>query len=283
MNHRINRHFFRLAGIICAAACVFFSAAPLYAAAEEKSYQTDAAMFDISFSESGTATVTEFWSVTYTSGSFTRFYKDFFNPGNQLEYMPDINVISCHINGVEAVATNSMDRIDNHYFFEHSSSQKYTIHWFKAAQNETVQYDITYEIPNAVKLDENNQAEYCYRLIGANFPKTVGEVNTRIHLPDSNALKKANFSSGGYDTDGNTLYSSAQNVKGVFKVRLYMDPQYFGALQRIAAVDVPVNFSEKEVSSDSSSRRVSTSGSPKAFLAVFGFFAACPLIGLFSG
>ena len=116
---------------------------PLTASAEEKSYRVDAADFDIILSENGDATVTETWTVTYTSGSFTRFYKDIFDPGNQLEYFPEINVIGAHINGTEATATDSIDRIDYHYFFEKSSEQMYTIHWFKRALGETVEYDIT--------------------------------------------------------------------------------------------------------------------------------------------
>ena len=233
-----HRILSKITGICCAAAFAVLALTPLHAAADTKSYRTDQADFDISFSDSGTATVTESWTVTYTSGSFTRFYKDIFNPGNQLEYIQDIRVLSCHINGMDAAATDSIDRVDYHYFFEQSDPQMYTVHWFKAAQGETVHYDITYEIPNAVKLDAENNAEYCYRLIGVNFPKTVGEVHLKVHVPDVNAVNEASLSAGEIETDGNTLCSTAKNVSGIYKLRLNMDPKYFSTLQRIVNVQV---------------------------------------------
>ena len=135
-----------------------FCIAPIKAHAEEKVYNVNYAEFDITLSETGTATVTEHWNVTYSSGNFTRFYKDIFIPGNQLEYFSEINVLDCNIDGQKATATTSLDRIDYHYFFELGSSQLITVHWFKAAHDQMVDYDITYEIPNAVKLDENDEA-----------------------------------------------------------------------------------------------------------------------------
>ncbi|MBQ5338692.1 MAG: hypothetical protein J6Z40_05950, partial [Oscillospiraceae bacterium] len=57
---------------------------PLTAFADDKQYQVDAADFNVSFTENGDACITEDWIVTYTRGSFTRFYKDIYNPNNQL-------------------------------------------------------------------------------------------------------------------------------------------------------------------------------------------------------
>ena len=246
MKTQKSRYFLRVLLLCCVAISVCICVAPLHAFADNKTYNTDSADFDISFSDTGDATITETWNVTYTSGSFTRFYKDFFVPGNQLEYFPEINVLSCHINGTEATATDSLDRIDYHYFFEKTDSQHYTIHWFKAARNETVTYDITYQIPNAVKLNENNEAEFCYRLIGVNFPTVVDEVTTRVHLPDSDAVNQSSLSYGVFEADGDTLSCKISNVMGMYKMRLNMKAEYFGSLQRIISVEVPQDFAENE-------------------------------------
>ncbi len=259
---------------------IYIIAPPLNASAEEKSYRVDSADFDIKFSENGDATITAIWNVTYTSGSFTRFYIDFFDPGNQLEYFPTMNVISCHINGTEAIASNSLDRVNNHYYFEKSSTQTYTIHWFKSAQNETVTYDITYEIPNAVKLNEDNDAEYCCRLIGLNFPKSVGHITTKVHLPNDNALKDSHLSVGEFQKDGDVIYSTADNFKGMYKLRLKMKSEYFGELQRVISVEVPQGYGENETASQSSGSGRTTSHKKTDFFSAIialGFFAV-PLI-----
>jgi len=250
---------FRVLIMLCVILSICCCAAPLKAYADEKSYRTDSADFDISFSESGDATIKEIWTVTYTSGSFTRYYKDLFVPGNQLEYFSDIRVIDCQINGKAATATNSMDRIDYHYFFEKSEAQKYTIHWFKAASNETVRYDITYQIPNAVRLDESNNAQYCYRLIGANYPKTVGQVSAKVHLPNENTLNSVTLSSGSYEQDGDVLVCKASSVNGIYKVRLNMKSEDFSDLQRIASVQVPDGFRESENSLNQNNTNNNTS------------------------
>ena len=278
MKNKSFCYFSRILVLCCAAIIACNCVTGLQAFADEKSYRTDSADFDITLSENGDATITERWTVTYTSGSFTRFYKDIFDPGNQLEYFPEINVISCHINDTEATPTYSIDRIDYHYFFERSDSQMYTIHWFKAAQNETINYDITYQIPNAVKINEYNDAEYCYRLIGYNFPSTVGEVNTNIHLPDIDAVNQATLSSGAFENDGNVLHCKEYNVNGVYKVRLNMKSDCFGTLQHIASVEVPQGYSENETTSYSSGSLYTSSKSSLAPLIIPFVFMLMPVI-----
>ena len=117
MKSKKSKLLSRVLVMMCVILSICSCTIPLKAYADEKSYRSDSADFDITFSESGDATITENWTITYTSGSFTRYYKDLFVPGNQLEYYSDIRVIDCKINGKAATATNSMDRIDYHYFF----------------------------------------------------------------------------------------------------------------------------------------------------------------------
>ena len=65
----------------------------------------------------------------------------------------------------------------------------------------------------AVKLDENNRAEFCYRLIGENFPKTVGQVSAVFDLPGTDHDHYAVRVTSVYhedETDG----GNADNVQG---------------------------------------------------------------------
>ena len=101
---------------------------PLTASADDKQYSVDSAVFRISFADNGDASITEHWTVTYTKGSFTRFYKDIYNAFNQLEYIPSVDVQSCKLNGKEASPSKSVDRNPGHYYLE-PQSDRYTIHW----------------------------------------------------------------------------------------------------------------------------------------------------------
>ena len=123
---------------------------PLTAFAADKEYRVDSADFRVSFANNGDANITEIWNVTYTKGSFTRFYKDIYNAFNKLEYIPDIQVQSAQINGTDAVQQYNAERNDGHFFFQ-KDADKYTIHWYQSAANETVQYQINYVIPGALK------------------------------------------------------------------------------------------------------------------------------------
>lgn len=246
-----RRFLSRALALFCIVMMVCVFAVPLHASADTKSYSVKSADFDITFSENGDAAITESWTVTYTSGSFTRFYKDIFDPGNQLEYFPKVTVLGAHINGEEATAANSIDRVDYHYYFEKSSKQMFTIHWFKAVQNETVNYDITYEIPNAVKLNQDDHALYCYRLIGKNFPKTVSEVTATVHLPENMETYSVQTSTGNFSVEGDTVSCTAYSVSGMYKLRLDMEADSFGSLGRVIDVEIPDGYSDDETSSRS--------------------------------
>ncbi|WP_044974582.1 DUF2207 domain-containing protein [Ruminococcus sp. HUN007] len=206
--------------------------------ADDKEYSVDAADFDIKFGEDGTALVEEHWTVTYKKGNFTRFYKDVYNASNQLEYISQLKIVSASINGTDCERSETLDRVDNHYYVE-AQNDRFSLQWFKAAHNETVEYDIVYGIPNALKLNENNRAEFCYRLIGKNFPKTVGTVTAIVNLPYDDDTANCSISQGESDVTTNTLYFNASDVSGIYKLRLDISPEGFKNLTRVADVNVP--------------------------------------------
>ncbi|MBP0987886.1 MAG: DUF2207 domain-containing protein, partial [Oscillospiraceae bacterium] len=231
---------------------------PLTAFADDKQYQVDAADFNVSFTENGDACITEDWIVTYTRGSFTRFYKDIYNPNNQLEYIQDIRDEKCQINGKDAVAqNNSTERIDGNYYLE-KQTDKYTIHWFQSAENESVQYHISYVIPNAVKLDEHNRAEFCYRFIGTNFPKRVSSVSASFDLLAADSTLVTTVSQGTTDCDGKLLLCTADNVDGMYKIKLDMDAGSFHSLGRIVDVQIPADLQDPDRTEGPTAKEVFT-------------------------
>ena len=245
----MKKHIINFMMIITVMISVLFIR-PAVVHAAEKEYRVDAADFTVAFSETGEAEIKEHWIVTYENGDFTRFYKDIFNASNQLEYISDVKIAEVSINGVKCEQSQSLDRVNNHFFFE-ALDDRFTVHWFKAAHNETVEYDILYSIPNAVKLDENNRAEFCYRLIGENFPKTVGNVSAVVYFPKKDDTVTCSISQGEYDINSDAVYLNAGNVSGMYKLRLNMSPEGFVDLTKIIDVSVPENVQRAVDDSDS--------------------------------
>lgn len=213
------------------------------AKAEDKEYTVDNASFEVFFDEdNGDATIVEEWDVNYIKGDFTRFYKDINRPLNQLEYYDDIDILKVSINGKESVESTKLDRVHNHYYFENSKKNIIgTMHWFYEASNETVHYKVVYNINNIVKINKDNEAVFCYRLIGDNFPKTVGNVSVTLHM-DEDYIDDIVLSKGYYEFDSDTVVMNAEDVNGIYKVNVSMDPTYFDELIRVKDVKVPKTF-----------------------------------------
>ena len=167
----------KLVFLVTVLSVMILSLNSLSAFSDDKEYEVRGAEFHVSFTENGDAIICEKWEVEFLRGQFSRFYKDIYNADNKLEYIQDIEVLDVKINDNEAAQQFSADRKDGRYFFE-VSSDRYTVNWFQHAKDETVKYEITYKRENAVQINENNRAVFAFRLIGQNFPQTVGSVKT---------------------------------------------------------------------------------------------------------
>ena len=213
---------------------VVFLMHPVRVYADDKEYKVDSAEFEVEYEPDGTAVITEKWAVTYISGNFTRFYKDINNPENNLEHFDRVELISCSVDGREAEASSSIDRVDYHYFYEKNSSRTSdTIHWFLHSSNQTVHYEVKYKIFNSVKLDKHDNAVFCYRFIGDSFPKTVGRTLIKARIPGNTDNVNITCSDGDYFFDGNILTTEAENVSGILKLRVEMDSSEFTGLSRV--------------------------------------------------
>ncbi|WP_455529268.1 hypothetical protein, partial [Ruminococcus sp.] len=167
----------RLLAVLAALFIIAFTVCPLCAFADNKSYSVDGAEFRVTLTQSGEAIIYEKWDVTYHSGEFSKFYKDIYNPNNALEYIKNIDIMGAAINGKTAEYQSGDNRADGSYYVE-SKSDRFTVSWYQHALGETVEYEIKYNIKDAVKSDGSGRAKFAVRLIGENFPKTVGSVKT---------------------------------------------------------------------------------------------------------
>ena len=221
------------AAVLLITSCIIL---PLTAHADDKEYHVDSADFEVTLSENGQACITENWEVTYTKGSFTHFYKDIYDPkDSQLELIKGIEVLDCQINGEPAIAQNNTARNSGHYYVENTNNG-YTIHWFQAAQDETVRYQIRYVIPGAVRLDADGRAVYSYRFIGENFPKTVGEATVDITLPSDDASAQATSTKGNMQIQNGHVIGKALNSYGMYRIQLNMDAGAFDDLGKLSDI-----------------------------------------------
>jgi len=203
--------------------CIFMM--PITAFAEEKDYSIPSADFEVEIGNDGTVNVTEKWEVSYTSGDFTRFYKDIYRLVPEEEkFSLDEGSMKVSIDGKEcAPVDNIIDREDYTFCLE-KSENAYTVSCFLASSHMDREYQISYTINDAVKIVDGEYYLVTFRLIGADFPKTVGRVSACFTAPEGAAAEVRN---GQYfDTlvsEGNTVKVEAQNWKGVFKVKVRID------------------------------------------------------------
>lgn len=100
-----------------------------------------------------------------------------------------------------------------------------------------------------MKLNGDGDAEYCYRLIGLNFPKSIDTVTTRVHVPGINGVNSASLSNGKLVQSSDSLLCATTYTNGVYKLRINMKSDSFNGLGHIVSVDVPDGFSQGETSS----------------------------------
>lgn len=77
---------------------IYFTHIQVYAS--DKEYDIKQATFDIYLTEDGNAKITENWSISFTKGDFTRFYKDIYKNLPKVENFDKIEIDSFLINGV---------------------------------------------------------------------------------------------------------------------------------------------------------------------------------------
>ena len=182
--------FFILIAILC---IVMMPLGAFSVRAEEKEYSVPAADFEVEIKNDGTVHVTENWEVSYTRGDFTRFYKDIYRTVPTEEtFNLDEDSMKVSIDGKEcSPAYNTTDR-ENYTFYLEKSFEEYTVHCFLASSHVNRKYQISYTIKDAVKIVDGEYYLVTFRMIGANFPKTVRHVSARYTAPEGSTVDVRN-------------------------------------------------------------------------------------------
>lgn len=211
---------------LCALACLLFS---VKGYADSKEYRVDSADFYVELKENGNAVITERWEVSFLKGDFSRFYKDIYKNVTSLEQFSGVDILGAEINGAECERTDSLDRVDYHYWYEENRNQD-TIHWFFHAKNQRVSYQITYELKGLVKETDDHIALLSYRFIGRNFPETVQHTTVRIAPPGQAAIHVRYSKADKVDTGEGSVSFSKRKVSGALRYSIAMDASYFEGL-----------------------------------------------------
>ena len=172
--------------IIVTIITIFIPTKKVYA--ENKIYDIKKLEVNVNISNDGSVVVTENWYLNFTSGQFTRFQKDIYNPATNLEKFDiDENSFKVYINDKECNRVNNTEERKEYTYYLSINGKNTNIQWYYPANEENVKYTVTYTLEDAVVETDNDVALFCYRYVGINFDKTIEETNITITAPgDSN-------------------------------------------------------------------------------------------------
>lgn len=210
---------------------VLLTSSTVYAA--DKEYNVDGAEFVVNLEEDGDAIITEKWQVTFINGEFSRFYKDIYKDVTSLEKFSDLDILDVKVNDTSCEKSDSLDRVDYHYFYEENNETN-TIHWFLNTKNSSNSYEITYRLKDVVKETDENKALFCYRFIGANFPKTVDKTTVTIYPPNETEIDVRYSDSDKADIYNDRIVFQKDNVSGVLKYNISVDASNFSNLNYVS-------------------------------------------------
>lgn len=157
---------------------------PVSATSADKVYRVDHLDVLVSLTDTGDAVITENWTLTYSKGEFSRFYKHLFSTG----YFDDeISILSVKINGEEVPPAEGSERRPHNTYETGLEDGNTTIQWYyhvNPTSPTVVEYSITYKLYNAVAKYKNN-AYFKYQLVGTGFDKKIIKTTITVKTPNS--------------------------------------------------------------------------------------------------
>lgn len=215
---------------------IYFTHIQVYAS--DKEYDIKQATFDIYLTEDGNAKITENWSISFTKGDFTRFYKDIYKNLPKVENFDKIEIDSFLINGVLCEQVNNNYERNKYTYYASSYDNYYTLQWFYPATNETVNYTCTYTLSNVVKETDNDKALFCYRVIGDNFEKKIDKTIVNIYLPKDSTIDVQYAPTSKYETTNNCITFTNNNSKGMQKYHIRTNASIFNHLKYVSLSEI---------------------------------------------
>lgn len=221
--------FKRLSTILLIFIMCLMTILPVSATSTDKVYRVDNLDVVISLIDDGDAVVTENWTLTYSKGEFSRFYKYLFTNGY---YDDTIDILSVKINGEEVRAAEGLEARP-HNTYEIGSEEGNTIiqwyHHINPSSPTVVEFSITYKLYNAVVLYSDN-AYFRHQLIGTGFDKNIIKTTITVNTPHSIEFKiKDKLSSW---KQNNNIIIIKNNNKSDLILTLKMDSNVFHGLDK---------------------------------------------------
>jgi hypothetical protein len=206
--------------------------------AEDKEYTIESAQFYIEINDDGSATVSEFWTVTYEKGSFSRFYKNIYTSVPKDENFI-IEFEEVLVDGKSCTYTgDTSQRVDYTYsIVENYDTTRYEI--YMNSENETRNFVVTYTLYDVIKCVNNDYYLFKYRLLPMGFKENISEVYVSINFPDYTCESISLSATKGKETledYGATVY--AKNVSDLYQITFKFDgPTISGVL-----IDKPIDL-----------------------------------------
>ena len=206
--------------------------------AADKSYSVDEARIEIRLNEDGSADITEEWTLSFQSGSFSRFYKDIYTDVTPVEAFSSMTDLSVSIDGTPCEPTNDTSgRPDYHYNRTDGSDAITLSAYLHTGAGSSHTYSLRYTLTDVVKQVEGQYYLFCFRPVPAKFEETVKQLRVTVTAPDGCFLSDRYHTGGVVQFSGSEAEYITSSHRGMFRLRLRMDGGNFGAVPQITAAE----------------------------------------------
>lgn len=201
---------------------------------EAKSYTIQSADFNVQLNEDGSALITEDWCMTFSGGTYSRYYKDIHTKVSDVEAFSYLTVESVTVDGIACEQTTDTEsRPEYHYSLTRDSSDIRLAAYFRFAEG-SHHIIFTYCLEDVVKNWNNEAAAFCYRFLGAEFETNVKDIQIRINAPTTcrNADWDVRFADdlSVSEIKDTQLVLWGQDRSGMVKVKVWLNPDAFDSL-----------------------------------------------------
>lgn len=205
-----------------------------------KEYNINEANFLINLDNEGNANITEKWVVTY-KGNYSRFYKE-----NYYHKLPETEFYNFNYN-YSKINNQTIDLISeikedlNNEFFIKSTIDGYQFEWYYKAKDETVIYEVNYDLNDVVKELNGKKAIFINRLIGLEFEKEINKISIEITGDNIDGIKvknitnKKNFNIE--EKNNSIIINNVKSHEGLLKIYLELDKDNFNNIPIIEKID----------------------------------------------
>lgn len=198
-----------------------------------KQYIIKSADFKVQLLEYGDATITETWTVDFTTGNFSRFYVERSLGVPKEEKFSDIIYHSFTINGQKCIPNYSSNQVPSTYSVTTNNNfETYT--WYVDSKNGDVVFETQYTLQNVVKDTEDDYALFSYHFIDKNFKQKIQNLSIAIYPPHECNIQVREGAKYNLAISSDSIMFSQDNSKEIVKISIAMPKEIF--LDTIASI-----------------------------------------------